>query len=400
MPLHSGKVPRWLYERMEKIGFAITELIIREYGTEGFLSRLSNPYWFQALGCVMGMDWHSSGITTSVMGSLKRAVNKHSQDLGLYICGGRGNLSRKTPLELADISRQFGIESNPLIRASRLSAKIDNTCLDDGFQLYLHCFILDRESHWAVVQQGMNKETKTARRYHWHAAEIASFVDNPQSAIIGSPKGIIVNMVDHRSSDSRNAVVSFMHEHPDRQVKELQALGFPVKRKLQLELFMPEHHDIRSSDLDAGRLGAILATAYEHQVTGFEEALLIPGVGPRTVQSLALVSEIVYGTPNRFSDPARFSFAHGGKDGHPFPVPIKTYDESISLLRTAIDHAKVGQKDRVDCIRRLHLFTKEIEQHCQPYADVQAAIDHEKRLSSSLGGRTCFSHQSVSSNVR
>ncbi len=389
LPLHPGKVPSWLYERMEKIGLSITELILMEYGTSGFLSRISDPYWFQAFGCVMGMDWHSSGITTSVLGALKHGVNRHSRELGLHICGGRGTQSRKTPSELQNIASRFQLDSAPLVQASRLSAKIDNTCIDDGYQLYLHSFIVDREGHWAVVQQGMNPQLKMARRYHWHDAGITSFVDEPQSAIIGEPQGIIMNMTDHRSEASRDAVVSFMNEHPDRQVKELQRLGFPVTRRLQMELFMPEHHEVRPSDVDAGRLGAVLAAAYAQQAPSFEQALLLPGVGPRTMQSLALVSELVYGAQNRFSDPARFSFAHGGKDGHPFPVPITTYDQSISVLRSAIDRARLGQSERVDSLRRLHQFASEIEHRLSPHADVAAAIAHERRISSSLNGKTC-----------
>ncbi len=392
LPLHPGRVPRWLYARMEKIGLAIAELVIMEHGTKGFLSRMSDPFWFQALGCVMGMDWHSSGITTSVLGSLKKGINRNSKELGIFICGGKGRYSRQTPSELLDISGSFGIDADPIIRASRLSAKIDNNCLDDGYQLYLHTCIVDKNANWTVVQQGMNQTERMARRYHWHSEDISSFVDDPQTAIVGESKGIIMNMVDHRSSDSREAVVDFMNQHPDRQIKELTALGFPVKRNLQLELFMPEHHDIRSSDVDAGRLGAVLALAYEKQIKDFPDALLLPGVGPRTVQSLALVSEVVYGKPNRFSDPARFSFAHGGKDGHPFPVPIKTYDESISILRTAVDHAKIGRSDKIECLKRLTEFTRSIEKNLSPEADIDAVIAHERSISRTLGGRTCFTH--------
>lgn len=391
LPLHPGKVPRWLYERMERIGLSITELLISEYGTEGFISRISNPFWFQALGCVMGMDWHSSGITTSVMGSLKRAINSHSRDFGLAVCGGRGSASRKTPEELRSLSSRFPIDSDALVRASRLSAKIDNSCIDDGYQLYLHSFIADREGNWAVIQQGMNPGQRTARRYHWHSQQIESFIDEPQSAIVGRNEGVIMNMTDHRSGGARDCSLSFIREHPDRQVKELAALGFPVKRNLQLELFMPERHEVRSTDVDAGRLGAVLAAAYDAGVNSFEDAVLFPGVGPRTIQALALVSEIVYGKPSRFSDPARFSFAHGGKDGHPFPVPTKVYDESIDILQKAVDRTRMGMNDKQDALKRLHRFTRELEDSCDPQADVEAVIAHEKRISSRYGGRTCSS---------
>ncbi len=390
LPLHSGHVPKWLYTRMEQIGLAITELIIAEFGTSGFISRMSDPFWFQALGCVMGMDWHSSGITTSVIGSLKHAVNPRSSSLGLYICGGRGTYARKTPSELQQLSNRFSFDPAPMVTASKLTAKVDNNCLGDGYQIYLHSFIIDRDHHWAVVQQGMNTDEKMARRYHWHGETVASFVDEPHNGIVGHHEGEIMNLTDHRSEDSRDAVVDFLNQHPDRQVKELIALGFPVKRNLQRELFMPEHHDVRPADVDAGRLGAVLAAAYERQPKNLQESLLIPGVGPRTVQSLALVSEVVYGKPNRFSDPARFSFAHGGKDGHPFPVPLKTYDESISILQKAVNQSKLGNSEKAESLRRLHAFTSEVEKRLDPIADVEAVIRHERAISSSLGGRTCF----------
>ncbi len=374
---------------MEKIGLAITELILDEYGTAGFISRISNPYWFQALGCVMGMDWHSSGITTSVLGSLKHAINSNSRSLGLHVCGGRGSHSRKTPDELIAISNIFGFDPDSLVTASRLSAKVDNNCLGDGYQLYLHSFIIDKDKNWAVVQQGMNGKERMARRYHWHSETVHSFVDEPHEAIIGESSGKILNLTDHRSEDSRDAIVDFLNQHPDRQVKELEALGFPVTRNLQLELFMPERHEVKAKDVDAGRLGALLATAYERHPENLSESLLIPGVGPRTVQSLALVSEVVYGKPNRFSDPARFSFAHGGKDGHPFPVPLKTYDESIHTLQKAIEAAKIGQQEKVESFKRLHRFALEVEEHLDPIADVEAVIAHERSISKSLGGRTC-----------
>ncbi len=391
MPLHYGKVPEWLYIRMEKIGLAVTELVLEESGTEGFLSRVSDPNWFQSLGCAMGMDWHSSGITTSVLGALRRAVNTNSMSLGLHLCGGRGRYSRRTPQELTSISEKFSLDPAPLILASRLSAKIDNSCIDDGYQLYLHTCIVDRNGNWAVVQQGMNTEEKMARRYHWHSQNIDSFVDNPQSAIVGKNRGIIMNMVDHRSAESRTAALDFIHQRPDCQVRELAALGFPVKRNLQPELFMPEHHEVTEHDVDAGRLGAVLALAYETQVKDFSEALLVPGIGPRTVQALGLVSEVVYGKPNRFSDPARFSFAHGGKDGHPFPVPLNTYDQTISVLSRAVKQAKLGNTEEVSAFKSLNKMTREIVSHLDPNADIDAVIKHERNISKSLGGRTCFS---------
>jgi hypothetical protein len=375
---------------MRKIGLSIIELILAEEGTGGVLSRLSSPYWFQAMGCVMGMDWHSSGITTSVLGALKQAVNPHSRELGIHICGGRGRSSRKTPEEIDSFASMVGADPAPLSYASRLSAKIDNTCIDDGFSLYLHAFVFDRQGSWSVVQQGMNTQTRMARRYHWHSEGLESFVDNPHSAITGPQQRIILNLAHRQSAEARASILDFIGQHPDSQVKELAALGFPVTRNLQLDLFMPDHHEVRPSDVDAGRLGAVLALAHETGITDFPEALLVKGVGPRTVQALSLVSEVVYGKPCRFRDPARFSFAHGGKDGHPFPVPLKTYDQSISFLSKAINEARIGSSEKQTAFKRLSEMSQEIEQQYSPRADVNKTIEHERDLSSSLGGKTCF----------
>ena len=395
LPLHYGKVPAWLWERMSRLGLLITELVLAEHGCSGWIARMSDPFWFQALGCVMGMDWHSSGITTSVLGALKHAVNPRSRELGIYICGGRGNHSRKTPEELLAVSDAFATPGDQLARASRLCAKVDNSCLQDGFQLYLHTFSICRSGEWAVVQQGMNRENGMARRYHWHSAHAGDFLSNPQTAVVGRPAGSIINFSDSRAAAAREAVVDFTHLHPDLQRKELLALGL-IKQSSgdkQLELFdrhlvMPRHHDLRPEDVSSGRLGAILAAAYSRNLPSFSDALLMPGVGPRTLQSLALVSEVVYGRSSRFTDPARFSFAHGGKDGHPFPVPLRVYDETIATISRAVRKAGLGQREEADSLKRLHRFTLEVEQRCQPDADVVSAIARERSLSHRYGGRT------------
>jgi len=406
LPLHYGKVPRWLAQRMSEIGLAVTEAVIAEYGTSGFLSRMSDPFWFQALGCVMGMDWHSSGITTSVLGALKRAVNPHAEELGLCFCGGRGAASRKTPEELLRISDVFGTEGNALVRASRLSAKVDNTCVQDGFGIYLHAFILDAKGEWTVVQQGMNQQSAMARRYHWHSKQVTSFVSAPQNAVVGRPLGEIINMSDRQAEASRNAVLDFITTHPDRQQRELSMLpknkytaGIPEsqnsRHSSQLEfdlpeLKMPRHHDIRPGDADSRRLGAVLALAYEQHPASFADALLVQGIGPRTMQSLALVSEVIYGSPSRFSDPARFSFAHGGKDGHPFPVPLKTYDQTISVLKRALKSSKLGRDEQLRGLKKLSNFSQYIETACAPQADIEAVIRHERADSPHFGGKTVW----------
>lgn len=376
LPLHGGRVPAWLAERMTKIGTALTEAVIVHYGTPELLSRLSDPFWFQALGCVMGMDWHSSGITTSVLGALQRGLNPRADELGIYICGGRGRHSRRTPEELRAIGDRTGLDGEALARTSRLTAKIDNTAIQDGFQLYLHTFILSAAGDWAVVQQGMNDATGMARRYHWHSAAVRDFTCAPHTAIVGEPQGEIMNLVDTEAKPAQGALLEIAGRTPDTNLAEFR------------KLVMPRHHEVRERDVDLKRLGAILAVAYERDLHDFASLLLTENLGPRTLQSLALMAEVVHGTPTRFSDPARFSFAHGGKDGHPFPVPLKTYDESIAVLRRALDAARVGDREKLDGFARLDRFTRAVERQAAPQANFAAVMRHEHRISPSLGGRT------------
>jgi len=381
LPLHGGRVPSWLAERMATLGTAICESVLYHYGTSELLTRLSDPFWFQALGCVMGMDWHSSGITTSVLGALKRGLNPRAHELGLYVCGGRGKHSRKTPAELLAIAGSSGLDGDKLVRASRLTARVDNNAIADGFQLYLHCFILSNKGEWAVVQQGMNDATGMARRYHWHSATVRDFVNEPHTAIIGESQGTIMNLVNAQAAPAQHALLEIVHEHPEKTLAETR------------KLTMPRHHDVRSPDVDLKRLGAVLALAYEREFHDFAELLLLEKLGPRTLQSLALVAEVVHGTPTRFADPARFSFAHGGKDGHPFPVPLKTYDQSISVLRRALEAAKVDDPEKLEGFKRLDRFVRKIERTASPRADVEAAVAYEKKISPELGGRTVFDAQ-------
>jgi uncharacterized protein len=381
LPLHGGRVPSWLATRMTQLGTGITEAIVRDYGTSGFLSRLSDPFWFQALGAVMGMDWHSSGITTSVMGALKRGLAPRADDLGLYICGGRGRFSRNTPNELRTISERRGFDADALVRTSRLTARIDNNAIADGFQIYLHNFVVTSDGEWAVVQQGLNDQTAMARRYHWHSPAVRDFVSEPHTGIVGESQGTIVNLVDAQARPAQSALLEIAHERPE---KTLQAA-----RHLKL----PSHHDVRPKDVDLKRLGSVLAVAYERDLHDFAELLLLENLGPRTLQSLALVAEVVHGAPSRFADPARFSFAHGGKDRHPFPVPLKTYDESINVLRTALDAARVGDKEKLDGFRRLDQFVKRVENALQPEVDFDAVLAHENAISASLNGRSVFDDQ-------
>jgi hypothetical protein len=370
---------------MTELGGAITESIVLEHGPAEFLTRLSDPFWFQAFGSVMGMDWHSSGITTSVMGALKRSLNARFNDLGLFVCGGRGRHSTRTPEELRSLSLNTGLDGDSLARTSRLTARVDNNAIKDGFQLYLHSFVVTRTGDWAVIQQGMNPDNRTARRYHWHSASVRDFVSDPHTAIVGRSQGTILNLADSRATRAREAILSVSREPVDRSLQETR------------KLVMPAHHDVRAENIDLKRLGAVLAVAHEQELRDFASLLLVEGLGPRTLQSLALIAEVVHGAPSRFSDPARFSFAHGGKDGHPFPVPLKTYDESLGILRRSLTAARVGDATKLDAFKRLDRLTRQVEQDREPLADFTEALAHEKMISASHGGRTVFDNQRAKS---
>ncbi len=395
LPLHSGRVPDWLAQRMTALGTALTEAIVHDYGTSAFLSRLSDPFWFQALGAVMGMDWHSSGVTTSVMGALKRGLAPKADELGVYICGGRGRFSRNTPSELRAIAHRKGFDGDTLVRTSRLTARVDNNAIADGFQIYLHTFVLTATGEWAVVQQGLNDSTGMARRYHWHSAAVKDFVAEPHTGIVGANQGTILNLVDAQAKPAQTAMLELAGTNPDKVMREVAA---SITTRPARYLRMPAHHVVRGEDVDIKRLGSVLAVAYERDLHDFAELLLQDKLGPRTLQSLALVAEVIHGTPTRFNDPARFSFAHGGKDGHPFPVPLKTYDESLNILRVALDHAKTNGgensdhvkfgREKLDALRRLERFTRAVEKRLRPRADFDAVIAHERAISPSLDGRT------------
>ena len=376
LPLHGGRVPPWLASRMESLGTAIVEAVVHHYGRGALLTRLSDPFWFQALGSVMGMDWHSSGITTSVMGALKKGLNPRAHELGIYVCGGRGRQSRKTPDELREIAGRISLDGDALVRTSRLTARIDNNAVDDGFQIYLHAFVLTADGEWAVVQQGMNEASRLARRYHWHSPTVRDFVTEPHTAIVGEPAGTIRNLVDRRAQPAQQALLTIARADPARTLADVRRLQMPVR------------HELRARDVNEKRLGAVLALAHERELRDFASFLLLEQLGPRTLQSLALVAEVVHGTPTRFDDPARFSFAPGGKDGHPFPVPLTIYDESIGVLRRALDAAKVGRSEKLQGFSRLDAFTQAVERQREPAADVEAAIEHERTISRSIGGRT------------
>jgi hypothetical protein len=399
LPLHGGHVPQWLAGRMTRLGAVMSQAIVHHYGRDELLRRLAHPFWFQSFGAVMGMDWHSSGITTSVIGALKRGLDPLRKELGIHVCGGRGKYSRQTPHELVAIGERVGFDGSALATASRLVAKVDSAAVQDGFQLYLHGFIVSDDGRWVVVQQGMNGEAKQARRYHWLSEGLKSFVDEPHAAIEGPGQGEIINLTDRRAEASRRTQLELLSSlGPDGIARELSALEERNARRPSLggeaqpllpHLMLPEHHDVRPGDVVLRRLHANLAAAADRSPSDFPELLLTPGVGARTVRALALVAEVVHGAPCRFTDPARFSFAHGGKDRHPFPVPLRVYDETIRVLKSAVQNAKLGREEELGALQRLDAQARQIERFAKG-PSVDALIAEERERSHSYGGRSVF----------
>jgi hypothetical protein len=414
LPLHGGRVPPWLASRMTALGAVMTQAIVHEYGRDEFLRRMAHPFWFQSFGAVMGMDWHSSGITTSVLGALKRGLGPLSGELGLHVCGGRGRHSRATPAELLAIGERVGLDGGALAQASRLVAKVDSAAVQDGFDLYLHGFLVTDDGKWTVVQQGMHGERGQARRYHWLSEGLESFVDAPHAAIDGPGQGRIVNLADRRAQASRDAQVALLQDlgaqkiareyarlYRDEEARDEEARTTlrpsqppatptaPAQGELLPHLSMPDHHDVRGEDIVARRLHGALAAAEENGPKDFEGLLQVPGIGARTVKALAMVAEVLHGTPCRFSDPARFSLAHGGKDRHPFPVPTKVYDHTIGVLKSAVRNAKLGREEELQALRRLDAQARALERTATG-PSVEAFIAEERRQSHACGGRSIF----------
>src|SRR5215208_1219385 len=347
LPLHNGKAPAWLFQRMTKLAREVVVFMAEEFGTAEVLRRLSDPYWFQAFACVLGFDWHSSGVTTTATGALKEGLKGMEHDLGLYVAGGKGATSRRTPSEIAAACERLGRDPAPLVHASRLSAKIDNSAVQSGHQLYHHAFVFTADGSWCVIQQGMSDETRTARRFHWLADDVKSFVEEPHSAVCDDRRGVLVNFVAEESSGAREAVVELAGAEPATTIETLNRAT---------ELVMPRRHELKLADVNPRYLDKILLKTYEHAPGDFEQLLGIHGVGPKTLRALALVAELVYGRPASTRDPARYAFAHGGKDGTQFPVDRRTYDRTIDVLGGALNRAKVDRSERVKAFRRLARF--------------------------------------------
>jgi len=377
LTLMGGQIPSWLFERMVKISLPIVESIVMEYGKKELLKKLSDPFWFQSFGAVIGMDWNSSGVTTAVMRALKYALNPHSKELGIYVCGGKGKKSIKTPEELLNVGDKTGLDGNHLVRCSKLSAKIDNTALQDGFQLYLHNFIVNDEGDWAVIQQGMQPNSSLARRYHWCSDSLVSFTKEPHVAVCGDNQGEILNLVHKEALNTQEGILDISKEKPEKILSEIT------------QMKLPTYCGIKEKDINLKRLGSILWLAQENEVKQFDELLLLKGLGPRTLQSMTLISEVIHGTSSRFSDPARFAFAHGSKSSKPFPVPTKVYDEVITTLKTSVEKAKIGDNDKVKAVKKLSDLAKKAEDNFIPEENkLEYYINQEKENSWKYGGRT------------
>ncbi|MBD3426720.1 MAG: DUF763 domain-containing protein [Candidatus Omnitrophica bacterium] len=349
LPLHGGKAPRWLFDRMKLLAREISLAVCGEYGTEGYLEKISDPFWFQAFGCVLGFDWHSSGVTTTVCGALKAALEDAGKEVGLFVCGGKGATSRKTPSELESLAEKRLVDADPekLVYASRMSAKVDNTAVQDGYQLYHHTFLVDRSGRWAVVQQGMNADSRWARRYHWLGSRVADFVCEPHSAVCCDQRNEALNMVDRKSARARTLTAELARRDPVKTVSEYKRID---------SLRLSSRHHVTKRDIRPENLKKILLGSYRKVPANFEQLLGLRGVGPATIRALALISELVYGAKPSFRDPARFSFAHGGKDGHPYPVNRQVYDSSIDFLRRAVSKARIGSTDKMKAFKRLSRY--------------------------------------------
>jgi hypothetical protein len=383
---------------MTRLGTVISQAIVHHYGRDELVRRLAHPFWFQSFGAVMGMDWHSSGITTSVIGALKRGLAPIAGDLGIHVCGGRGRHSRQTPAELTAVGERVGLDGLALGKASRLVAKVDSAAVQDGFDLYLHGFIVTDDGNWVVVQQGMNDSRRQARRYHWLSEGLTSFVDAPHAAIEGRQQGEIINLTDRRAEAARLAQIDLLRSlGPDGIVRELAALEPSLEPQLPAQgvlphLMMPGHHDVRPENVVTRRLHGALAAAAQQAPADFAQLLLVPGVGARTVQALAMVAEVVHGAPSRFSDPARFSLALGGKDRHPFPVPLKVYDQTLTVLKSAVSNAKLGREEEIGALKRLDDQARHLERHASG-PTVREHLDTERLASHSYGGRSIFGRE-------
>ena len=376
LPLHFGKMPSWFTERMGLMGNAIVESVVDNYGKSEVLTRMSDPNWFQALGAVMGMQWNSSGVTAAVLGSLKPQINPKANDLGLYILGGKGKYGWSVPNQVRRISDKHNLNGDDLAKSSQLTSRVDNNAVQDGYNLYQQYFIVTDEGEWTSITQGMNKNTRRARRYHWHSPTVKSFVETPHTGIVGEKGQPVLNLTDSKADMLRTNMVGLTKEKPS------EVLGH------YKDIVMPNRHDVREQDVNMTRLGSVLNMAYNSDIENFEDLVMMKGVGPRTLKSLAMVSEVVHGDASRFEDPARFSFAIGGKDGRPHPIDTKAMDETIDMLQTSVDKSKLGDKDKSRAIKHLHRACVENEKGASPISFLEDLIEYEWDHAEKNGGKT------------
>ena len=376
LPLHFGKMPAWFTEKMGLMGNAIVESVVDNYGKSEVLTRMSDPNWFQALGAVMGMQWNSSGVTAAVLGSLKPKVNPKAQDLGLYILGGKGKYGWSVPNQVQRLSDKHSLNGEELVKSSQLTRRVDNNAVQDGYNLYQQYFILSDEGEWTSITQGMNTDTRRARRYHWHSPSVRSFVDTPHTGIVGKKGKPVLNLTDSKADMLRTNMVGLTKEKPADVLDTYRGIT------------MPNRHDVREKDVNMTRLGSVLNMAYNRDIDNFEDLVMMKGVGPRTLKSLAMVSEVVHGDASRFEDPARFSFAIGGKDGRPHPIDTKAMDETIEMLQTSVDKSKLGDKDKSKAIKRLHRACVDNEKGASPISFLEDLMDFEWNHAEKNGGKT------------
>ena len=376
LPLHFGKMPSWFTERMGLMGNAIVESVVDNYGKSEVLTRMSDPNWFQALGAVMGMQWNSSGVTAAVLGSLKPQINPKANDLGLYILGGKGKYGWSVPNQVRRISDKHNLNGDELAKSSQLTSRVDNNVVQDGYNLYQQYFIVTDEGEWTSITQGMNKNTRRARRYHWHSPTVKSFVETPHTGIVGEKGQPVLNLTDSKADMLRTNMVGLTKEKPSEVIGHYK------------DIVMPNRHDVREEDVNMTRLGSVLNMAYNSDIENFEDLVMMKGVGPRTLKSLAMVSEVVHGDASRFEDPARFSFAIGGKDGRPHPIDTKAMDETIDMLQTSVDKSKLGDKDKSRAIKRLHRACVENEKGASPISFLEDLIEYEWDHAEKNGGKT------------
>ena len=376
MPLHFGKVPGFLTERMGNMGDAIVESILTNYGKSELLSRMSDPNWFQALGAVMGMHWNSSGVTAVTLGALKRKLNPKSHELGVYILGGKGKQMTYTPRQITKVSDRHSLDAPQILKSQRLSARVDNNAIQDGFDLYQQYFLLTDEGEWTAISQGMNKSNRRARRYHWHSPTVQSFGSSPHTGIAGLENQSILNLVDPSAETLQQNMIELTNEKPTEIIKAMKSAE------------MPNRHDVRKEDINTARLASVLDLAYNREIEKFEDLVDMHGVGPRTLKALAMASEVIHGDATRFEDPARFAFAVGGKDGRPHPIDTKSFDETVTMLQDTIDRSKMGDKDKSDGLKRLHKAAVSGETKGVPLDFINDLIDNEWRHAEDNGGKT------------